>query len=144
MGLGGPGGREEVARENLELKVALESCRAELEEQTGLVLEASQALERLEEGKRERRGKTARSPGPTFSRKINFFSEKDDLSNNNLSSYGINNFGNINPGNLGVLPEEGRVQELEASLASTQERLTKAEEEVKEVQRTATQRGEEI
>ena len=98
------------------------------------------------------------------------------MSNNNLSSYGINNFGNINPGNLGVLPEEGRVQvvtilllfflllliiililfslsfsstsfsssmfitvlidgcqELEASLASTQERLTKAEEEVKEV-----------
>ena len=88
------------------------------------------------------------------------------MSNNNLSSYGINNFGNINTGNLGVLPEEGRVQvvtilililfsssfsstsfsssmfitvlidgcqELEASLASTQERLTKAEEEVKEV-----------
>ena len=27
-------------------------------------------------GKRERRGKTARSPGPTFSRKLNFFSEK--------------------------------------------------------------------
>merc|ERR1719273_1151732 len=83
MGLGGNGGREELARENLELKVALESCRAELEEQTGLVLEASQALERLEEGKGEekeeevkRRGKMARSPGPTFSRKINFFSEK--------------------------------------------------------------------
>ena len=142
----------------LRSQVALESCRAELEEQTGLVLEvelnfaqlitclchfkwltyqpavlsssftmlcdylseiflqASQALERLEEGrgdeatreeevrrptffqptffvdqnflikkvqnitmlqgKRDRRGKTARSPGPTFSRKINFFSEK--------------------------------------------------------------------
>merc|ERR1719391_442907 len=151
MGLGGNGGREELARENLELKVALESCRAELEEQTGLVLEASQALEKLDDSKGDekeeevkRRGKIARSPGPTFSRKINFFSEKEDLSNNNLNSFGINNFGNINSGNLGVLPEEGRVQELEASLASTQERLTKAEEEVKEVQRTATQRGEEI
>ena len=31
-------------------------------------------------------------------------------SNNNMNSFGINNFGNINTSNLGVLQEEGRVQ----------------------------------
>ena len=38
------------------------------------------------------------------------FDYQDDLSNNNMNSFGINNFGNINTSNLGVLQEEGKVQ----------------------------------
>jgi len=48
MGLGKKSSTEELAAANLDLKVQLESCKQDLVEKAGLVVEASQALEDLE------------------------------------------------------------------------------------------------